>query len=88
MNLEKSQKRILKKVKMGFQGYPVMTIVYSGEDKALPTTVSLAFVIEEGAEPQTETFVTEGNIRDDETVQSAIVKMIERSGVQSVYLGE
>ena len=81
MNLEKSKKRISKKVKMGFQGYPTIGIAYSGPNEDLATDVCLEFVLEEGAEPQIEKFVTESDIREDETVQSAIVKMIEECPV-------
>ncbi len=88
MNLDKSKKRISKKVKMGFQGYPTIGISYSGPNESLATEVSLEFVSEEGKEPQTEKFKTESDIREDETVQSAIVKMIERSGAQTVTLNE
>lgn len=84
MNLDKSKKRIAKKVKMGFQGYPVIGITYSGPTENLATGVSLEFVLEEGVPPQTEKFSTETDIREDETIQSAIVKMIERSGAQTV----
>ncbi len=88
MNLEKSKKRIAKKVKMGFQGYPTIGISYSGPNESLATEVFLEFVLEEGAEPQIEIFSTETDIREDETIQSAIVKMIERSGTQSITLNE
>ena len=88
MNLEKSKKRIAKKLKMGFQGYPTIGITYSGAHELLATEVLLEFILEEGAEPQTEKFTTENDIREDETIQSAIVKMIERSGTQSVILSE
>ncbi len=88
MHLEKSKKRISKKVKMGFQGYPIIGITYSGPNEGLATEVCLELVSEEGAEPQTEKFSTEGDIREDKTIQSAIVKMIERSGAQSVTLSE
>ena len=88
MNLEKSKKRISKKVKMGFQGYPTIGITYIGPNEGLATEVLLEFVSEEGAEPETEKFATESDIREDETIQSAIVKMIERSGAQSVTLSE
>lgn len=84
MNIDKSKKRIAKKVKMGFQGYPVIGITYSGPNENLATGVSLEFVLEEGTPPQTEKFSTETDIREDETIQSAIVKMIERSGAQTV----
>lgn len=84
MNLDKSKKRIAKKVKMGFQGYPTIEIAYFGANETLATVVTLQLVVEEGAAPLTEKFVTEGEIRNDETIQSAIVKMIERSGAQTV----
>ena len=73
---------------MGFQGYPTMGITYSGPNEGLATEVSLEFVSDLGAEPQTECFSTESDIREDEAIQSAIVKMIERSGAQSVTLSE
>ena len=88
MNLEKSKKRISKKVKMGFQGYPVIGITYSGPNDSLATEVFLELISEEGAEPQSEKFATESDIREDETIQSAIVKMIERSGAKSVTLSK
>tara|TARA_R110000822_G_scaffold2703_1_gene12551 strand:+ start:2203 stop:2547 length:345 start_codon:yes stop_codon:yes gene_type:complete len=88
MQLEKSKKRISKKVKMGFQGYPTLGISYSGPSADLATEVALEFVLEEGVEPLTEKFSTESDIREDETVQSAIVKTIERSGARSVTLHE
>lgn len=88
MKLEKSKKRISKKLKMGFQGYPTIGITYSGITNGVATEVSLEFIAEEGAPPQTEKFSTEGDIREDETIQSAIVKMIERSGAKSVTLSE
>ena len=73
---------------MGFHGYPTIKITYSGPNEALANAVSLELVMEEGAAPQSEMFSTEGDIREDETIQSAIVKMIERSGVQSVTMAE
>ena len=88
MNLEKSKKRIAKKVKMGFRGYPTIRITYSGPNEGLATEVFIEFVSEEGAEPQTEKFATESDIRKDETIQSTIVKIIERSDAQSVTLSE
>ena len=88
MNLEKSKKRISKKAKMGFQGYPTIEITYLGSNTCSANGVLLKLIAEEGAQPQTERFTTEGDIREDETIQSAIVKMIERSGAQSVLLNE
>jgi len=88
MNLDKSKKRIAKKVKMGFQGYPMIDISYSGPNDSLATEVLLELVLEEGSEALTERFSTECDIRQDETIQSTIVKTIERSGALSVTLSE
>lgn len=88
MNLEKSKKRISKKAKMGFQGYPVVMISYYGGNKDVATDVSVEFVAEEGAESQVEKFSTTNEIREDETIQSTIVKIIERSGAKTVKVEE
>jgi len=84
MNLEKSKKRIAKKVKMGFQGYPKICLAYYGKTTSIANIVSVTCVIEEGAEPQEEKFPCLGDAREDEAIQSAIVKMIERSGAKTV----
>ena len=84
MNLDKSKKRIAKKIKMGFQGYPEITLSYSGETSDTANLVIVAFVSEEGAAPMEERFSSKADAREDEVIQSAIVKMIERSGANTV----
>ena len=86
MNLEKSSKRISKRVKRGFQGYPKITIAYYGPSDALATKVCVGFVEEEGADVQFEKFVTLNEVRSDVAVQSTIVKIIDRSGAKTVSL--
>ena len=88
MNLEKSKKRIAKRVKMGFQGYPEISIAYSGSSKDLAEGVSVTFVAEEGANPMQEKFQSKSDAREDEVIQSAIVKMIERSEAKTVKVAE
>jgi len=84
MNLEKSKKRIAKKVKMGFQGYPELSIAYFGSTADVAEQLVVSFVIDEGAEPMEERFQSKSDAREDESIQSAIVKMIERSGAKTV----
>jgi len=79
MNLEKSKKRIAKKVKMGFQGYPEISISYFGSTTDIAEQVAVSFVAEEGAAPMEEHFHSKFDAREDQVIQSAIVKMIERS---------
>lgn len=84
MNLEKSKSRIAKKVKMGFQGYPEITLAYFGPASDHASEVRVKFCLEEGAEIQEERFSSKGDAREDEAIQSALVKMIERSGAKTV----
>ncbi|MFT4631060.1 MAG: hypothetical protein ACI8PP_001653 [Candidatus Pseudothioglobus sp.] len=84
MNLDKSKKRIAKKVKMGFQGYPVIAIAYSPESGGVADEVIVTFVAEAEAEAMVERFRSKTDAREDEVIQSAIVKMIERSKAKTV----
>jgi hypothetical protein len=84
MNLDKSKKRIAKRTKMGFQGYPKMSLTYYGKTASYANEVVVEFVLEENAEIQTERFSSKIDAREDEIIQSALVKMIERSGAKTV----
>lgn len=84
MNLDKSKKRIAKKIKMGFQGYPELTIAYFGDGSNVATQVSVSFVADEGVAAMEERFDSKQDAREDEVIQSAIVKMIERSQAKTV----
>jgi hypothetical protein len=88
MNLEKSKKRIAKKVKMGFQGYPEISISYFGSTTEIAEKVAVSFVAEEGAAPMEEHFHSMSDAREDQVIQSAIVKMIERSEANTVKQSE
>lgn len=84
MNLDKAKKRIAKKVKMGFQGYPVISIVYYGETTDVANEVSVSFQQEETSESMEERFKSTTDARENDIIQSAIVKMIERSEAKTV----
>jgi hypothetical protein len=84
MNLEKSKKRIAKRSKMGFQGYPKISLTYFGKTNNCANEVVVEFILEEGAEVQSERLSSKIDAREDETIQSAIVKMIERSEAKTV----
>ncbi len=73
---------------MGFQGYPEISISYlpKEDDDSVASEVSVTFVSEEGAAPLEERFQAKSNAREDEVIQSAIVKMIERSEAKTVVL--
>ncbi|MCV2401593.1 hypothetical protein OFY17_01735 [Marinomonas sp. C2222] len=84
MNLDKSKKRIAKKVKMGFKGYPQVEFSYFGETEEKATKVVVTFTFEEGAEPQEQSFTSQDDVREDEVIQSALVKIMERTDAKSV----
>lgn len=84
MNLDKSKKRIAKRAKMGFQGYPIISISYWGKSVSHAEEVRVQFVMEEGADAQVEQFTSKVDAREDEAIQSALVKMIERSEAKTV----
>ena len=86
MNLDKAQKRISKRVKRGFNGYPMISIVYFGPSEALATKVEVGFIEQQDAEPMLETFNSETDIRKDETVQTTIIKIIDRVDAKTVTL--
>lgn len=88
MNVDKARKRIQKQVKKGFKGYPVVSLEYFGITAELATEVVISFTLEEGAEPQTQKFVSDADAREDETIQSALVKIIERANANSVTEAE
>ena len=71
---------------MGFQGYPEISIAYSGRSNDQADEVVMTFVADEGAQPMEERFKSESDAREDEAIQSAIVKMIERSDAKTVVL--
>jgi hypothetical protein len=84
VNLEKAKKRIQKKVKKGFQGYPMITIAHYGPNDKVATKVVVGFIAEENADIQLEKFSTVTDIRSDISVQTAMIKIIERSAAKSV----
>ncbi len=84
MNLDKSTKRIAKRVNKGFQGYPQISLEYFGETVANATEVVVGFTLEEGAEVQEERFSSQIDAREDVTIQTTLLKIIERAEAKTV----
>ena len=84
MNLDKSTKRIAKRVKKGFQGYPQISIAYFGQSTNCATEVVLGFISEEGEAAQEQKFSSAGDARKDETIQTTLLKVIERADAKTV----
>lgn len=84
MHIDKAKKRIAKQVKKGFKGYPQITLEYFGASKELATEVAIRFTSELGAPEQEQRFASQADVREDEVIQSALVKIIERAEASSV----
>ena len=84
MNLDKSTKRIAKRVKKGFQGYPQISLTYFGKSINCANQVVIGFTQEEGASVQEQTFCSKGDARQDETIQTTLLKIIERAEAKTV----
>ena len=84
MNLDKSTKRISKRVKKGFQGYPQISLTYFGESASCATVVIVGFISEDGAVAQEQKFSSKGDARKDETIQTTLLKVIERADAKTV----
>jgi hypothetical protein len=84
MNIDKAKKRIAKQVKKGFNGYPQISLAYFGQTSDSATKVIVSFTADENAKPQDQTFLSENDAREDETIQSTLVKIIERTDANTV----
>lgn len=84
MNLDKAKKRIAKQVKKGFNGYPKITLAYYGVTKEYATEVVIQFTLGEGDSAQEERFSCDTDIRENELIQTTLLKIIERADANSV----
>ena len=84
MNIDKAKKRIEKQIKKGFHGYPIVSLAYWGNTAECASQVVIVFTLEEGSEPQEQKFVSKGDVREDEAIQSILVKIIERANASTV----
>jgi len=84
MNIDKSTKRIAKRVKKGFQGYPQISLAYFGASTDCASEVVVGFTLEEGADVQEQKFKSKGDARKDETIQTTLLKVIERADAKTV----
>jgi hypothetical protein len=84
MNLDKCTKRIAKRVKKGFQGYPQISLAYFGESPDLATEVVVGFIADEGVAVQEQKFSSKSDARTDETIQTTLLKVIERAEAKTV----
>ncbi|MFT4653028.1 MAG: hypothetical protein ACI82S_000671 [Patiriisocius sp.] len=84
MHVDKAKKRLAKQIKKGFKGYPLIAIEYFGDKPNCATQVLVQFTLEEDSEVQEERFSSQTDAREDETIQTALIKIIDRANANSV----
>ncbi|WP_372628280.1 hypothetical protein [Arsukibacterium sp.] len=84
MNLDKAKKRIAKQINKGFDGYPQITLAYFGASADCATEVVIGFVMEAGAAAQEQRFVSKQDVREDEAIQSVLIRIIDRADARTV----
>ena len=84
MNLDKAKKRIAKQISKGFDGYPEISLAYFGATADCATEVVISFIAEAGAAPQQQRFVSTQDVREDETIQSVLIRIIDRADASTV----
>ena len=85
---EQARKRLGKKAKRGFRGFPVATVAFYGPDDRRATKVAVGIVAAEDREPaELRRWVSERtDIRDDPVAAEEILALIDEFGVRSVAM--
>jgi len=84
MQLDKAKKRIAKQISKSFAGYPHISLAYFGATAVYATEVVVSFISAEGKAPQQQRLVSKQDIREDEAIQSVLVKIIDRANANTV----
>jgi hypothetical protein len=86
--LERARKRLGKKAKRGFRGYPVATIAFYGPNNTTATKLTVGIVPAEHADVSDlrRWFSKTTDIRNDATVAQDVLAFIEVAGARSVVM--
>jgi hypothetical protein len=81
-------KRLGKKAKRGFRGFPVGTVALYGPDDRRATKLVAAVIAREDASPSDlrRYLAAEGDVRQDPTILEEVVLLFEAHGVRSVVM--
>ncbi|MEA2778590.1 MAG: hypothetical protein QOK29_134 [Rhodospirillaceae bacterium] len=85
---DQMRKRLRKKAKKGFRGYPMATIAYYGPDSATASKVAASVFLGENQEPfELRRWFSEGiDVRSDPRVLEEILAFLEQFDVKSVAM--
>jgi hypothetical protein len=86
--LERARKRLDKRAKKGFRGYPVATVALYGPDDTMATKLAVGIVPAENAEvTDLQRWFSEGSdIRNDVDVAEEVLAFIADTGAKSVVM--
>jgi len=86
--LERGPKKLAKRAKRGFRGYPVATVALYGPDDVTATKIAVGIVPAEGAETsELRRWLSNGaEIRGDVQVAAEVLAFIEAAGALSVTM--
>ncbi len=82
------RKRLAKRAKRGFRGYPAGTIACYGPDDRRATKLVVSIVEHDGAEPSEmrKWYAEDGDVRDTLEFMEEIVGFLEQHGARSVVM--
>ncbi len=82
------KKRLAKRAKKGFRGYPVGTIACYGPDDRRATKLVVSIVEHDGAKPSEirKWYTEDGDVRDTLEITEETVGFLERHGARSVVM--
>src|SRR3984957_15064534 len=89
--IERARKRLTKKAKKGFRGWPLATVALYGPDDRLATKLSVGIVPAEDAEAtDLRRWLSEGqaDIRADNRVAEEVLAFITEAGTKSVVMSD
>ena len=88
--VERARKRLSKKARRGFRGFPVATVAFYGPDDTRASKLAVGIVPAENAEVTDlrRWFAEAIDIRDDTQVAEDVLAFIEAAGARSVAMAD
>src|SRR5689334_13715439 len=85
---EQARKRLTKKAKKGFRGYPVATVAFYGPDDRRASKLAVGIVLAENEEAVElkRWFAEPGDVREDARVAEEVLAYMDGFGVRSVAM--
>ena len=85
---EHGRKRLTKKAKKGFRGFPVATVAFYGPDNRRASKLTVGIVLAENQEAVElkQWFAEQGDVREDVQAAEEVLAYMDRFGVRSVAM--